>query len=128
MVINIIAAKGNKDRQVMLSPQIIPILENYFHEYKPKEYILNGQNSLQYSDRSIGEVVKQLARKAGINKRVHTHLLRHCSFTHLLENGTDISIIQKLAGHSSPKTTQIYTHLSHTHISKINSPINAIKL
>lgn len=127
MIINIVAAKGNKDRQVMLAPILIPLLEKYYKEYKSKEYVLNGQNSLQYSDRSVGEVMKQLAEKAGIKKRVYTHLLRHCSFTHLLENGTDISIIQKLAGHSSPKTTQIYTHLSHTHISKINSPINAIK-
>jgi site-specific recombinase XerD len=128
MIINIIAAKGNKDRQVMLSPILIPILEKYYMQYKSKEYVLNGQNSIQYSDRSVGEVIKKLAHKAGINKRVYTHLMRHCSFTHLLENGTDISIIQKLAGHSSPKTTQIYTHLSHNHISKINTPLNSINL
>lgn len=131
MIINIIQAKCNKDRQVMLSPDIIPLLEKYYIEYRPKEYVLNGQfpeKRLQYSEKSVGEVIKQLADKAGINKHVYTHLMRHCSFTHMVENGTDINLIQKLAGHSSVKTTAIYTHISHNLISKINSPISSIKL
>lgn len=128
MIINIIQAKGKKDRQVMLAPGIIPLLEKYWHEYKSKEYVLNGQFSLKYSERSVGQVIKQLATKAGINKRVWTHLLRHCSFTHLLEQGTDLSIIQKLAGHNNIKTTQIYTHISSNIISKINSPLQNIIL
>ncbi len=129
MIINIIQAKGAKDRQAMLAENIIPLLETYYKEYKPKEYVLNGQSALQYSDRSVGEVVKQLASKAGIkNKRVYTHLMRHCSFTHMVENGIDINLIQKLAGHSNVKTTAIYTHISHNLISKINSPLNNISL
>lgn len=129
MIINIIGGKGNKDRQVMLSQNIIPLLEKYYKEYKPVEYVLNGQSGLlQYSDRSVGEVVKQLAVKAGINKRVYTHLLRHCAFTHMVEGGTDINLIQRLAGHSSVKTTNIYLHTSHNLISKINSPLNAIHI
>lgn len=128
MIINIIQAKGNKDRQVMLTPQLIPLLTKYWNEYHSKEYVLNGQFELKYSDRSVGEVVKQLATKAGINKRVYTHLMRHCSFTHMVENGTDINLIQKLAGHSNVKTTSIYTHISHNLISKIQSPLNNIKL
>lgn len=128
MVINIIQAKGKKDRQVMLTPQLIPLLEKYWAEYRSKEYVLNGQFGIQYSDRSVGEVVKQLASKAGINKRVYTHLMRHCSFTHMVENGTDINLIQKLAGHSSVKTTSIYTHISHNLISKIQSPLSNIVL
>lgn len=129
MVINIIQAKGKKDRQVMLAPQLIPLLEKYYRDYKSKVYVLNGwKNELQYSERSIGQVVKQLSKKAGIKKKVWTHLLRHCSFTHLLEQGTDLGLIQKLAGHSNIKTTQIYTHISHNLISKINSPLNSIKL
>lgn len=129
MIINIIQAKGAKDRQVMLAENIIPLLETYYKEYKPKEYVLNGQNSLQYSDRSVGEVVKQLASKACIkNKRVYTHLMRHCSFTHMVENGVDINLIQKLAGHSNAKTTAIYTHISHNLISKIESPLSRIKM
>jgi site-specific recombinase XerD len=129
MIINVIQAKGMKDRQVGLPESILPLLEKYYREYKPKEYVLNGQNSLQYSDRSVGEVIKQLAEKAGIcNKRVHTHLIRHCFATHLVEGGTDINLIQKLLGHSNVKTTNIYLHISHNHISKINSPINNIKI
>lgn len=128
MIINVIRAKGNRDRQVMLAPQLIPLLESYWLEYKPKEYVLNGQFGLQYSDRSVLQVVKQLAAKAGIKKDVWTHLIRHCSFTHLVENGCDINLVQKLAGHSNVKTTHIYTHISHNLISKINSPLNAIRV
>jgi integrase/recombinase XerD len=128
MIINIIKAKGNKDRQVMLTPQLIPLLEGYWKEYRSKEYVLNGQKSLQYSDRSVGEVAKQLALKAGINKRVYTHLMRHCSFTHLVEQGCDIALVQKIAGHSNIKTTNLYLHISHNLISKIQSPLNQIQL
>ena len=106
MIINIIAAKGKKDRQVMLPESLIPLLEKYY---------LNGQFALQYSDTSVNQVVKQLAKKAGIkNKRVYTHLMRHCSFTHMVEAGTDINL-----GHANVKTTAIYTHISHNLISKI---------
>lgn len=129
MIINIIQAKGNKDRQVGLNDKLVELLTEYWNEYKSKEYVLNGQSSLQYSDRSVGEVVKQLASKAGIdNKRVYTHLIRHCSATHMVEAGTDINLIQKLLGHSNVKTTNIYLHISHNHISKIKSPLSAIDL
>lgn len=128
MVINIIAAKGNKDRQVMLPESLIPLLEKYYRAYQPQEYVLNGQTGIQYTDRSVLQVVKQLADKAAIHKRVYTHLMRHCSFTHMCEGGTDINIIQKLAGHNNVKTTMIYTHISHNIISNVNSPINAIRI
>lgn len=129
MIINIIQAKGNKDRQVALNDKLISLLTDYYREYKSKEYVLNGQFSLQYSERSVGEVVKQLAAKAGIdNKRVYTHLMRHTSATHMVENGVDIALIQKWLGHNSAKTTALYTHISYNHISKIQSPINQISL
>jgi site-specific recombinase XerD len=128
-VINIIKAKGSKDRQVMLPSIIVPLLEKYYLEYTPKDYVLNGQFGVKYSARSVGEVVKQLASKARIeNKRVYTHLMRHCSFTHMVESGIDINLIQKLAGHSSVKTTAIYTHISHNLISSIQSPISGIRI
>jgi len=126
-IINIIAAKGKKDRQVMFPESLIPLLENYYRQYKPKEYVLNGQFSLQYSETSVNQVVKQLAKNAGIdNKRVYTHLMRHCSFTHMVEAGVDINLIQRIAGHANVRTTAIYTHISHSLISKITSPINSI--
>lgn len=128
MIINLLAAKGKKDRQVMLDVALVPLLENYWHAYKPKVYVLNGQKQPKYTSRSVLEVVKQLAQKAGINKRVYTHLMRHNCFTHMVENGTDINLIQRLAGHANVKTTAIYTHISHNVISKINSPLMGIAL
>jgi site-specific recombinase XerD len=127
-VINIIGAKGNKDRQVPLPQSLIDVLEKYYSKFRSKEYVFNGQFGVQYSQKSVGEVVKQLAGKAGIEKRVWTHLMRHCSFTHMVENGTDLSLIQRIAGHNNIKTTAIYTHISHNLISKINSPLNAISI
>lgn len=127
-IINVIQAKGNKDRQVMLTESLIPLFEKYYNGYTPKEYVFNGQNSLQYSERSIGEVIKQLAAKAKITKRVYTHLIRHCSFTHMVEGGVDINLIQKIAGHNNVKTTNIYLHISDNHISKIKSPLEYINL
>ncbi len=125
MIINIIQAKGNKDRQVGLNDKLIGLLADYYREYKSVIYVLNGQGeSAQYSERSVGEVIKQLATKASIcNKRVYTHLMRHTSATHMVESGVDINLIQKLLGHSNVKTTSIYTHISHNHISKIQSPL-----
>ena len=128
MVINILNGKGRKDRQVMLASSLIPLLEQYYYNYKPKGFVLNGQTTLQYSDRSVLQVLKQLADKAHINKRVYTHLMRHNCFTHMVEGGVDINLIQKLAGHSNVKTTTIYTHISHNLISKINSPLNQINI
>ena len=128
MVINIIAAKGDKDRQVGLPENIIPLLEKYYLEYKCKPYVLEGQFKEQYSSRSVLQVVKQLAEKAGLNKKVWTHLIRHCYGTHQVESGVDINLIQKILGHSNVKTTNIYLHTSHNLISKIQSPINQIRL
>lgn len=127
MIINIISGKGKKDRQVMLTPELIPLLEDYWRKYKSKEYVLNGQFKLQYSQTSVLQVIKQLSQKAEIKKHVYTHLFRHCCFTHMVEAGTDINLIQKLAGHSNVKTTMIYLHLSDALISQINSPLKNIK-
>lgn len=128
MIVNIIGGKGNKDRQVMLDSYLIPLLEKYAREYKTKTYILKGQFLEQYSDRSVLQVIKQLADKAGIKKRVYTHLMRHNCFTHLVESGVDINIIQKLAGHNNVKTTMMYCHISDNLISKIKSPLGVIKM
>jgi integrase/recombinase XerD len=129
MIINIRQAKGRKDRQVGLNEKLIEILTAYYKQYKPVEYILNGQSSPQYSKESVLQVIKQLADKAGIeNKRVYTHLMRHCSATHMLESGVDLNLIQRLLGHKSVKTTAIYAHISHNLISKIQSPLAQISL
>ena len=128
MIINIIGGKGNKDRQVMLTESLIPLLEKYYREYKTKDYILGGQFGEQYSSRSVLQVLKQLGSKAGINKRVWTHQMRHNCFTHMVEKGVDINLISRLAGHQNVKTTLIYTHISHNIVSKISSPLENISL
>jgi integrase/recombinase XerD len=129
MVVNVIQGKGKKDRQVMLDSSLIPILEDYYKEYRSKEYVFNGwKNESQYTQQSVLQVVKQIARKSGIKKNVWTHLMRHNSFTHLAEAGVDINLIQRIAGHSNVSTTSIYLHLSHSTISKIKSPLSQIQL
>jgi site-specific recombinase XerD len=126
MVINILNAKGGKDRQVMLPEKLLLKLREYFLKYRPKEHLFEGQFGGQYSQRSISQILKQCADKCGLGKRVYPHLMRHCSFTHLVESGTDINLVQRLAGHSSVKTTNLYLQISHNLISSINSPVNAI--
>lgn len=128
MVINIVDAKGGKDRQVMLPQNLLDALRSYYKEYKPKDYLFNGQFEVKYSERSIAQFLKKYSLLAGINKRIYPHLLRHDSFTHLVEGGCDIGLVQKLAGHQSIKTTNLYLHTSHTLISKIQSPLSNIKL
>lgn len=128
MIINVVNGKGKKDRQVMLPEVVIPLLEKYWNKYKTKNYVLSGQFSDQYSSRSVSQVLKQLATKAGIKKRVWTHQMRHNCFTHMVENGTDINLIQKLAGHNNVKTTMMYVQISDNLISKIQSPINNIRI
>ena len=127
-VIYIIAGKGKKDRIVMLDKQLLELLRKYYTEYKPKEYLFNGQFDLQYSTRSINEFLKQIAIKAGVTGNIHAHLLRHSFATHSLEQGIDISYIQKLLGHNSIKTTLIYTHVSKSTIANIPSPLSHISI
>jgi integrase/recombinase XerD len=118
MLIYIRNAKGRKDRIVPLSQKVLELLRTYFKEYKPKEYLFNGQNSNQYSIGSCQKIYKKY-----IDNYSSIHTLRHSSFTNLLENGTDLRIIQKIAGHSSSKTTEIYTHVSNQILNKVNLPI-----
>jgi site-specific recombinase XerD len=118
MLIHIKNAKGRKDRIVPLSEKVLILLREYFTQYKPKEYLFNGQNSTQYSIGSCQAIYKKYIDPTG-----HIHTLRHSCFTNLLENGTDLRIIQKIAGHSSSKTTEIYTHVSNQILSKVNLPI-----
>ena len=128
MVIYILDAKGGKDRQVGLNDILIKLMEDYYRSYKTKSFIFGGQFSEQYSQKSVLQVIKQLAKKAGIEKRAYTHLIRHCSASHMVENGIDINLIKELLGHANVKTTMMYTHISHSIISKIQSPLGAINL
>lgn len=117
-------AKGKKDRYVNLPESVLQQLRLYFLEYKPKEYLFEGQFGGQYSIRSAQQVFKSALLKAGLHKTVGIHSLRHSFATHLLENGTDVRFIQELLGHKDIKTTLLYTNVSDTSIRKIKSPLD----
>ena len=118
-------AKGKKDRIAPLSPKILAMLRTYYKEYKPKNWLFEGQKQgEQYSEKSLQSVLKQALQKVGITKPVTLHWLRHSYATHLLESGTDLRYIQELLGHSSSKTTEIYTHVSTKNIQQIKSPFD----
>jgi len=119
-------AKGKKDRTTILSNNTLLLLRKYYAYYKPKEYLFEGQAGGQYSCKSVQNIVKQGLLAAKINKQASTHTLRHSFATHLLENGTDLRYIQVLLGHSSPKTTEIYTRVSTKSLSEVKSPIEKI--
>lgn len=128
MMISINGAKGNKDRVVPLSPLILEMLRAYYVEYRPKEYLFEGQFGGRYSERAIELVLKKAVSAAGINRNINLHMLRHSYATHLLEAGTNLRYIQELLGHKSPKTTQIYTHVSREQLGKIMSPFDKLNL
>jgi integrase/recombinase XerD len=118
-------SKGQKDRIVPLSPFILEMLREYYKIYKPKTYLFEGQNiGKPYDARSLQLTLKQALQKTGITKPATLHWLRHSYATHLLESGTDLRYIQELLGHSSSKTTEIYTHVSTKSIQQIKSPFD----
>ena len=117
------SAKGNKDRITPLSTKIIELLRTYYKLFRPKNYLFEGATiGAPYDERSLQNVLKQSVGKTSIKKPVTLHWLRHSYATHLLENGTDLRYIQEILGHSSSKTTEIYTHVSTKSIQKIISP------
>ena len=125
MLIRIEAAKGNKDRYTLLSHSLLEDLREYYKQYKPEKYIVEGMYGKQYSGQSIGKIVVNAAEKAGIRITVTPHMLRHSFATHLLEAGVDLRQIQVLLGHSSSKTTEIYTHVATTTFKKIKNPLDS---
>lgn len=118
-------SKGRKDRIAPLSDKTIKLLRTYFTAFKPTVYLFEGEKvGNPYDERSLQKVLKQSIAKAGIKKPVTLHWLRHSYATHLLESGTDLRYIQEILGHSSSKTTEIYTHVSTKSIQKITSPFD----
>ena len=118
-------SKGKKDRVVPISNKIIEMLREYYKAYKPKEWLFEGQiPNTKYSEKSLENVLKQSLFKTKIIKKVSLHWLRHSYATHLLERGTDLRYIQELLGHSSSRTTEIYTHVSTKRIQQIRSPFD----
>lgn len=128
MVINIRQSKGAKDREVPLSETCLKQLRRYYCSYRPKKWLFEGQKGGKYAASSVQHLFKKGLKAAHIHKDLSVHSLRHSYATHLLENGTDIRIIQELLGHNSSKTTDIYTHVSNALKSKIQNPLDRLKL
>lgn len=124
MMVRIENSKGNRDREVMLSENLLTLLREYYKIYKPKKYIFEGQGGGKYTARSAEQVFKKALQNAKINKEASLHTLRHSYATHLIEQGIDIRIVQELLGHKNIKTTQVYTHIADIRKLKIKSPFD----
>jgi len=120
MVIHIKQAKGMKDRMVPMTDDLLKLLEKYYREYRPKQYMFEGQFWPQYSARSINQFIKAIGVKAGIKKRLHAHVGRHSCFSQMLANGVDMAIIQRAAGHKNISTTQIYAKVTSAVLQNTN--------
>lgn len=119
--------KGVKDRITVLSPLLLTLLRAYFKKYRPKTYLFEGGDDQPYSASSVRKILHRSVTKAKIIKKVVPHTLRHSFATHLLENGTNLRYIQELLGHTSAKTTEIYTHVSTKKLEEVRSPLDLMK-
>ena len=116
--------KGVKDRMTVLSPMLLKLLRIYFIKHRPMQYLFEGPDGKPYSGSSVRKVLQRAVKKANIHKSVRPHTLRHSFATHLLENGTNLRYIQALLGHTSAKTTEIYTHVSTKVLEEVKSPLD----
>jgi len=132
MVIHVRQGKGNKDRDVTLSPRLLDVLRAYWKWRKPKTYLFpspyRSRTERPIDSKTVWYAVREAARRAGIKKKVSPHLLRHSWATHLLERGTDLKTIQILLGHFDLEATTIYLHLSQHHLQAVNNPIEALPI
>lgn len=130
MVIHVRQGKGNRDREVTLSPRLLEVLREYWRWRKPKIFLFPSQQRKRQEkpidSKTVYYAVREAARRAGIQKKVAPHLLRHSWATHLLERGTDLKTIQVLLGHVDLESTTIYLHLSQRHLQAIHNPVDVL--
>ena len=128
-IIIIKQAKGKKDRIVMLSKSLKQSINSYLKDYKYSKYLFEGeQKGKPYPRRTIAKIFDNACKKAGVKKQGGIHALRHSFATHLLEQGTNLRVIQELLGHTSSKTTEIYTFVSTKNISQTISPLETLDI
>ena len=134
MVIHIQGGKGRKDRDVMLSSKLLEELRDHWHRLrrKPRLWLFPGNHN-HCSDqpidtKTVWHACQEAAKRAGLQRSVHPHLIRHCFATHLLEAGADLRTIQILLGHRDLKETTVYLHLSQRHLHAITSPLDSLQL
>jgi site-specific recombinase XerD len=134
MVIHIQGGKGRKDRDVMLSPNLLDNLREHYRSLrrKPDTWLFPGGKwhtaDFPISTKVVWHACREAAQRAGIQKPLHPHTLRHCFATHLLENGTDLRTIQMLLGHSDLKETTVYLHVSQLHLNAAASPLDSLAM
>jgi site-specific recombinase XerD len=132
MIIRIRGGKGRKDREVMLSPKLLDELRDHWRRHKPKEWLFPGgrwhDSTRPITTKVAWHACRQAAKRAGLEKKVHPHILRHCFATHLLEAGADLRTIQMLLGHSDLEETTIYLHVSKRQLNATPSPLDSLKL
>ena len=116
--------KGGKDRMSILSKSVSKELKKFCESKKNENFVFTNRKGNPYNPRTIQLAIKKAKEKAGIEKDIHIHSLRHSFATHLLEDGVDIRKIQELLGHSSLETTQIYTKISNQQLKNIKSPLD----
>ena len=129
MVLRIQQGKGGKDRYVMLSETLLVTLRDYWRQYRPQGLLFHGLGpDERLSRESVGKVIGKARSRAGIAKRVSAHTLRHSFATHLLEAGINIRVIQRLLGHKSLRSTEIYTHVASNYVADTASPLDSLGL
>lgn len=126
MLIHVRAGKGNRDRFTVLSARVLEFLRQYWRQNRPQEWLFPGLKGGPISSTAVRKTFRHARRLARITKRVTPHVLRHSFATHLLESGTDISVIQVLLGHASLQATTVYTHITLEHLSRIRSPLDLL--
>jgi integrase/recombinase XerD len=128
MIIRVVEGKGRKDRYVMLSPQLLDILRDYWRAARPKQWLFPGDRPDQPISPCAVEIACRAARsRCGIGKPVTPHALRHAFAVHLLEAGADLRTIQLLLGHRSLSTTARYLRLASNKICATASPLDAVR-
>jgi len=132
MVLHVRQGKGNRDREIPLSPKLLETLRAYWRWRKPQTYLfpslIHGRRDQPIDSKTVWYAVRKAAHRAGIKKKVSPHTLRHSWATHLLEGGTDLRTIQVLLGHVDLESTTLYLHLSHRHLQGVKNPIEALSV
>jgi site-specific recombinase XerD len=128
MVLHVRKGKGNKDRYVTLSPILLEVLREYWRRYRPGRLLFPSPRDPEkpLNPTTLQKTCKKICEKAGLAKKLTPHSLRHAFATHLVENGTDLSIVQALLGHTNIRTTQIYARISNKTIRAVISPFDRL--
>ncbi len=132
MVVHVREGKGDRDRDVTLSPKLLEVLRDYWRWRKPGEYLfpslLRTRPGKPIDPKTVWYAVQQAAQRAGIKKKISPHTLRHSWATHLLERGTDLRTIQLLLGHVDLESTSLYLHLSQAHMQRVVNPVDSLSV